>query len=240
MFGPTSMYEIEDNIILFGGYMKLDLIDINNNETRYLQKLTFNGLEGYIQKLIKLSNGQICLYYTKNILFYKYNINNKNLEKIGEIITKSEISELFETNDGKIITFFEEEIIIYDKNKSVQTIIKINKNFTGCDVIDKYIFIYYHYPKDCIYIYNLKDFTIKQIVEVKYSLRKIIKLNENLLIAYDWYGNIHELNMDKNFEISVTDLFRAHDYNITHICKFDNNKALSISQDGNARLWEFN
>ena len=123
------MCEIKDNIIIFGGYMKLDLIDINNNEARYLQKLTLNGLEGYIQKLIKLSSGQICLYYTTNILFYKYNINNKNLEKIGEIITKSEISELFGTNDGKIITFFKEELIIYDEKKSVQLKIKIKNNF---------------------------------------------------------------------------------------------------------------
>ena len=57
------MCEIEDNIILFGGYMKLDLIDINNIGTKYLQTLTFHDFEGYIKKIIKLSNGQICMYY---------------------------------------------------------------------------------------------------------------------------------------------------------------------------------
>ena len=184
----------------------------------------------------------VCIIYVLfklYIIFYKYEIN-KNLEKTDEIITKSELSELFEARVGNIIIFFNKEIIIYDKNKSLQSRIKTNYYFSDCNVIEQYFFISSHYPKDCIIIYNLKSLAIKQIVEVKYLLMKIIKLNKNLLIGYDKYGNIHELNVDKNFQISVKDLFRAHDYHITHICKLDNNKVLSISHDGNVRLWEFN
>ena len=126
--GPASMCEIEDNIILFGGDMKLDLIDIKNKEIKYLQSITFNNDEEYyIDDIIKLTNGEICTYKKDAIIFYKYETNNQNLEKLNEITIDSEISKLFKISNGNIIIHSKEKIIIYDKNKSVQTRIKIIK-----------------------------------------------------------------------------------------------------------------
>ena len=89
-------------------------------------------------------------------------------------------------------------------------------------------------------VYDINKLFLKQTLEVKYSLTQFIKLNDNLLIASDVHGNIHELNIDNNYELSVKDIFKAHECKISHICKFDDNKALSIGYDGIIKLWEFN
>ena len=81
---------------------------------------------------------------------------------------------------------------------------------------------------------------LKQTLEVKYDLKQFIRLNDNLIVASDNNGNIIELNIDNNDELSVKDIFRAHECPISHICKFDDNKLLSISHDGTVKLWEFN
>ena len=91
-----------------------------------------------------------------------------------------------------------------------------------------------------INVYSLKDFSKIQTLEVKYFLKIVIKLNDNLLIAGDENGNIHVFNIAQNFNLSQKEIFRAHEGLITSLCKFDDNKILSISWDGNLKLWEIN
>ena len=79
-----------------------------------------------------------------------------------------------------------------------------------------------------------------QTLEVEYFLGRILKLNNNLLISSDMHGNIHEFNIDKYFKITKKEIFRAHANPISFMIKFDDNKILSISYDGNVKLWEVN
>ena len=122
----------------------------------------------------------------------------------------------------------------------------INKYYASYDVIDdKYILIRYQNEqfgngKSLVDVYDIKTLTSMQTIETKYKLVEFIKLNDNLIIASDVFGNIHELNIDENGVLSVKDIFRAHDCPISKIVKYDNNKILSISHDGKIKLWEFN
>ena len=239
----TCLYEVEENIIIFGSYMKLFLYDIRNNEAKLLQKLESES--NYFQ-IIKLSNGLIACNVYIAIIFYKYDEENKKLEKKDEIKTGSIVKKIYETKNGNIISFIVNEIIVYGKDKSIQFKIT-NDNFYHCyEVIDdKYILISYKNEqygrgKSFVDVYDLKKLILMQTFETKYQLDQFIKLNDNLIIASDICGNIHELNIDENGKLSVRDIFRANDYKITKITKFDNNKILSIGQDGNVKLWEFN
>ena len=238
--GPKSFYEVEDNIIIFGGDMELKLIDIRNNKVKILQTIDI-----HIIKIIMLSNELIALNNIYKIVFYKYDEKNKRLKKI-DVLKTAIFSDLFwETKDGNIIIANRNDVVIYNK-KSIQTRLKFDKEF-GChyNFYDQYLFVSYpdsKYPasKSFVDIYNIKTFKYLKTFEVEYYLGYIIKLNDNKLILSDAKGNMHELNIDKNFNILKKDIFRAHDNPITRMCKFDDNKILSISSDGNVKLWEFN
>ena len=193
---------------------------------------------------MELSNGLIAMNNLSDILFYIYDTKNKKLEKKDVIKTKSHISKIFKTKDGNIISCNEKEIIVYNKNKSIQIKIKLDKLYPIFEFLEgKYIIISYNnneIGKVYIDVYDIKKWIIIQTLEVKYKLFQFIKLNDNLLIASDILGNIHELNLDNNYKLSVKDIFWAHESPISQICKFDDNKVLSISHDGKVKLWEFN
>lgn len=241
--------EVEENIIIFGSEMKLFLYDIRNNEAKLLQKLEYNNLiyHRFFLQIIKLSNGLIAANILEVILFYKYDEENKKLEKKDEIEPGVNVLKIYEAKNGNLISFFKDEIISYCKDKSIQFKMATTNSFYNLyDVIgDKYIVFSYHNQrhggeKNFVNIYDIKKLLLMQTFETKYQLVEFIKLNNNLIVAYDRFGNIHELNIDENNKLSVKDIFRAHDRPIAEIVKFDNNKILSISYDGKVKLWEFN
>ena len=170
----------------------------------------------------------------------------KNQKKKDEIKARTNVFGIHETKNGNIISFFPEEIIAYGKDKSIQFKMENKKLYSLYDVIDdKYIFISYQNKEfgggqSFVEVYDIKKLNLKQTFETKYQLEQFIKLNDNLIIASDVCGNIHELNIDENNKLSVKDIFRANDFKITKILKFDDNKVLSIGQDGKVKLWEFN
>ena len=207
----TCLCEVEENIIIFGCYMKLFLYDIRNNEAKLLQKLEYGDYMNDSFRIIKLSNGLIAGAIFNEIYFYKYDEENKKLEKKDEIktTTNEKLYSLYDVIDGKYI------FISYQ-----------NKEFGG--------------GQSFVDVYDIKKLILIQTFETKYQLSQFIKLNDNLIIAADVFGNIHELNIDENNKLSVKDIFRANDFKITKILKFDNNKILSIGQDGKVKLWEFN
>ena len=184
--GPKSFYEVEENIIIFGGDIELKLIDIRNNEVKILQTI-----EKIINKIIKLSNGLIALNNLSNIFFFKYDEKNKSLEKVDKLKTASFSDFFWETKDGNIIIANINDVIIYDKNKSIQTRMKFD-NKLGChyNFYDKYLFVSYpdsKYSKTFVDIYNIKTFKFLKTFEVEYCLGYIIKLNDNklyLIILY--------------------------------------------------------
>ena len=240
----TCLYEVEENIIILGSYMKLFLYDIRNNEAKLLQKFEYDNMSVFDQ-IIKLSNGLIAAAFFNVIIFYKYDEENKKLEKKDEIKTRGSIYKIYETKNGNLISFETDEIISFGKDKSVQFKMTTTNLIHFYDVIDdKYILIsrinQQYEGKNFVDVYDIKKMILMQTFETKYQLFEFIKLNDNLIIASDVFGNIHELNIDENDKLSLRDIFRASDYKITKIIKFDNNKILSIDQDGDVKLWEFN
>ena len=195
--------------------------------------------------IIKLSNGLIAAAFFNVIIFYKYDEENKKLEKKDEIKTRGSIYKIYETKNGNLISFETDEIISFGKDKSIQFKMTTTNLIHFYDVIDdKYILIsrinQQYEGKNFVDVYDIKKMILMQTFETKYQLFEFIKLNDNLIIASDVFGNIHELNIDENDKLSLRDIFRASDYKITKIIKFDNNKILSIDQDGDVKLWEFN
>ena len=240
----TCLYEVEENIIILGSYMKLFLYDIRNNEAKLLQKFEYDTMSVFDQ-IIKLSNGLIAAAFFNVIIFYKYDEENKKLEKKDEIKTRGSIYKIYETKNGNLISFETDEIISFGKDKSIQFKMTTTNLIHFYDVIDdKYILIsrinQQYEGKNFVDVYDIKKMILMQTLETKYQLFEFIKLNDNLIIASDVFGNIHELNIDENDKLSLRDIFRASDYKITKIIKFDNNKILSIDQDGDVKLWEFN
>ena len=240
----TCLYEVEENIIIIGSYMKLFLYDIRNNEAKLLQKFEYDNMSVFDQ-IIKLSNGLIAAAFFNVIIFYKYDEENKKLEKKDEIKTRGSIKKIYETKNGNLISFETDEIISFGKDKSIQFKMTTTNLIHFYDVIDdKYILIsrinQQYEGKNFVDVYDIKKMILMQTFETKYQLFEFIKLNDNLIIASDVFGNIHELNIDENDKLSLRDIFRASDYKITKIIKFDNNKILSIDQDGDVKLWEFN
>ena len=240
----TCLYEVEENIIILGSYMKLFLYDIRNNEAKLLQKFEYDNMSVFDQ-IIKLSNGLIAAAFFNVIIFYKYDEENKKLEKKDEIKTRGSIKKIYETKNGNLISFETDEIISFGKDKSIQFKMTTTNLIHYYDVIDdKYILIsrinQQYEGKNFVDVYDIKKMILMQTFETKYQLFEFIKLNDNLIIASDVFGNIHELNIDENDKLSLRDIFRASDYKITKIIKFDNNKILSIDQDGDVKLWEFN
>ena len=240
----TCLYEVEENIIILGSYMKLFLYDIRNNEAKLLQKFEYDNMSVFDQ-IIKLSNGLIAAAFFNVIIFYKYDEENKKLEKKDEIKTRGSIYKIYETKNGNLISFETDEIISFGKDKSIQFKMTTTNLIHFYDVIDdKYILIsrinQQYEGKNFVDVYDIKKMILMQTFETKYQLFEFIKLNDNLIIASDVFGNIHELNIDENDKLSLRDIFRASDYKITKIIKFDNNKILSIDQDGDVKLWEFN
>ena len=242
----NCLFEFEENIIIFWHYKELFLYDIRNNEAKLLQKLENDDYNNYFIQIIKLSNGLIAAAIYNEIIFYKYDEENKKLEKKDEIKARTNVLGIYETKNGNIISFFPDEIIAYGKDKSIQFKMENKKLCSLYDVIDdKYIFISYQNKEfgggqSFVDVYDIKKLILIQTFETKYQLSQFIKLNDNLIIAADVFGNIHELNIDENNKLSVKDIFRANDFKITKILKFDNNKILSIGQDGKVKLWEFN
>ena len=215
-------------------------------------KLNFFKKQNIIQffsfvQIIKLSNGLIAGIISDSIIFYKYDEKNKKLEKKDEIKTgNNNVDKIYETKNGNIISFTANETIVYGKDKSIQFKMTSPNFCHRYEVIDdKYILISYTTKdyrggKSFVDVYDLKNLILMQTFETKYQLGQFIKLNDNLIIASDICGNIHELNIDENGKLSVRDIFRAGDHAITKILKFDNNKILSIDVNGKVKLWEFN
>ena len=106
----TCLYEVEENIIIFGSHMKLYLYDIRNNEAKLLQKFEYDNMSVF-EQIIKLSNGLIAAAFFNVIIFYKYDEENKKLEKKDDIKTRSSVLKIYETKDGNLISFFHDEII---------------------------------------------------------------------------------------------------------------------------------
>ena len=236
-----SLYEVEENILLIGGFKKLILYDIRNNEAKLLQKIEFDYTTYFVQ-IIELSDGLIAIHNETEILFYIYDKQNKKIEKNGEIKPNDRVLKIFKAKNGNIISGFNKGFVVYDKNNSIQTKIEFDNYTLKYDLVDNKYLIYSYYQETKFYVkvYDIENFISLQTLEVKYILTEIVKLNDNLLIASDNNGNIFELTIGNNFQLSTKDIFRAHEGSITGLCKFDDNKVLSISNDGSIKLWEFN
>jgi len=247
--GPCMMYEIEDNIILFGAYRELNLLDIKSIEI--LQKINLD-YEQYIYNILQLSNGLIAINNAGKIYFYYYDKNKKELEKKDELKIGMDIYEISEIANGYILILTGNKVFLYNLNNKEMKEIILDKNYRWCvfKIIDNYLLVSYsedenNITKSHIDIYkiNLEEkFQFHQGLTFDYPfwITKFVKLNEKKLIAGDNEGNFYEFEISENFHLINKDIFKAHDYGITHLCKFNDNKIISTSKEGIAKLWEFN
>ena len=249
--GPCIMYELEDNIILFGAYMELNLIDINNNQN-LIQKVKLN-YEQYIYNILKLSNELIAINNVGKIYFFSYDTKTKKLDKKDELKIGMDIYEISQINDRYILICTNNKVFLYNINNKENKEIILDKNYKywAFKIIDNYLFASYseddnnNVTKSYIDIYKItleETFQIHQKLKFDYPfwIIKFLKINENKLIAGDSEGNFYEFKISENFQLINLDLFKAHDYGITHLCKFTDNKIISTSKEGIVKLWEFN
>jgi len=170
----TCLYEVEENIIILGSYMKLFLYDIRNNEAKLLKKFEYDNMSVFDQ-IIKLSNGLIAAAFFNVIIFYKYDEENKKLEKKDEIKTRGSIKKIYETKNGNLISFETDEIISFGKDKSIQFKMTTTNLIHFYDVIDdKYILIsrinQQYEGKNFVDVYDIKKMILMQTFETKYQL----------------------------------------------------------------------
>ena len=250
--GPCIMNEIEDNILLFGAYKEINLIEKTNFD--FLQKIKMN-YNSYINNILKLSNGLIAVNNLNKITFYIYDKNDMKLEKKDEFTPLRDVYEMIEVSNGNLL-LCSSNITIYNINskedKEIELINKDKYEKGLTHVVDNYLFISY-FVKDNndnfknyldIFEINLDNFKLELhqslIIDYPYNLIKSIKLNAHKLISIDNMGNIYEFNISDNFKISLTDVFKAHEKQITSLCKITDNKIITSSQEGTIKLWEFN
>jgi len=249
--GPCIMYELEDGIILFGAYRELNLIDLKNTQ-EILQKVNLDYNQ-YMYNILKLSNELLAINNVGKIYFFSYDKKNKKLEKKDELRICRDMYEIKEISDGYILICTGNMVFRYNiNNKEIKEII-LDKKYQDCllKVIDNYLFVSYreddnnNITKSYIDIYkiNLEDkFQIHQKLNFDYPfwITKFLKLNDNKLIAGDNEGNFYEFKIEEDFHLTNLDIFKAHDYGITYLCKFTDNKIISTSKEGIIKLWEFN
>jgi WD40 repeat protein len=249
--------EIDNNIILLVGELILHLLDIKTGKIIQSIPLKLN----FINKTKKLSNGLIAVNTYRETLFYKYDKSNKKLKLVDKYEYKLKnnvnVYGMWEINN-EFLLFEIRNIfglrLFNHKTKETKTI-KLKKNYesqmTKCNVIDNHLFVCYSKNNEnvdtkYIDIYNIEldKITFHKTIEFqhRYLIKTFIKVNEHTLIANDWAGNICLFNVsitENGFDMAFKDVFRAHEGMISSLSLFDDNKVLSISDDGDVKLWEF-
>lgn len=249
--------EIDNNIVLLIGELKLHLLDIKKGKIIQSIPLELN----FINTTKKLSNGLIAVNTYCETLFYKYDKINKKIKLVDKYEYKLE-------NNLAVYGMWEihNEFLLFDipkitdlrlfnyKTKETKTI-KLAKNYesqTKYNVIDNHLFISYFKINEIgnvnyIDIYNIEldNITFHKTIEFQhpYFIKTFIKVNEHTLIVNDWAGNIclfNVSNTENGFDMVFKDVFSAHEGMISSLSIFDDNKVLSISDDGDVKLWEFN
>jgi hypothetical protein len=172
-----SLCEIENNIILVGGYMILHLFDLSNNQVKHLHKVNLE-FQNFIDKILMLSNGLIAIYnHSLNIFFYKYNKENKIIEKVDTLRLNEPADDIWEGENGNIILLRRlkkgASVSMYGQNKQFIIKISFDKEMAHYFYLENYIFIFYNntddagiYKESFVDIYSLKGFKALQTLEV--------------------------------------------------------------------------
>ena len=246
--GPTSMCEIEKGLILFGAFKSLDLFEIKNNKIEKLQKIDLN-VDSYVRQIIKFSNGLIATYNIQDITIYKFDKENKKLEKVKDMDINGEKIGIWENNDNfYVIT--EQEIILYDINLNIIHKIKFPEKYGKWRklfffyFIDQYLLLMYQTETNSLQnkfsldIITLKSFTVENTIELKDRMDSCVKLRDGVIVSADEVGNIHQFEINEKSQITEKDVFRGSEYKIYDLAKYDDNHILSIGLDGNVKLWK--
>ena len=244
---PSSMFEIEENIIIIGSYMKLLLFDINDlYNIKIIQTISLS-YQNNVKQILQLSNGLIVTNDHFNIAFYKYDYVLKKLEKVKECNFSDEIIVMFKLDNGNLLIKKYSDLIIYYPNENIIKKIEQEKTFEEENMavynfINNHLIISYaeksNFINTYINIYNIDFYNFKlqlqQNIQVDYYylLNNFLKLSDKILIAYDNIGNIHEFEIGVNFYLTKKDIFKAHDTKIMSFCKQSDNLFLSINDYG--------
>lgn len=258
--------EIDDDILLLSGQNNIYLFNIKTGQ--YIQTISLNTNEHHFlcYDILKLSNGLILKNYEKIIFLYKYDKDKKTLEKINEINIGCSITKgiIWEMSDDNILIEDYPQLFLFNYKTKQEKLVKLakdysyytkNDSYVGYNVIDKYLLVSYNPGQDnqhnsVIDIYKIIDnnFIFQSTAEMDYYyiIKKVIKLNDNTLVAYPEIWNelkgcflILNVSFDNNeLKIIKKDAFVAHNKGITSLSKYDENKILTSSGDGDIKLWE--
>ena len=249
---PTSIFELEENILLIGSYMKLLLFDINDLSNLKLIQTIPLSYENNVKQILQLSNGLIVTNDHFNIAFYKYDYVLKKLEKVKECNFSDEIEVMFELDNGNLLIKKYSDLIIYYPNENItkkieQERIFEKENRAVYNFVDNHLIISYNEKSNFINtninIYNIDFYNFKlqlqhhMQIDYYYLLNNFLKLNDKILIAYDDIGNIHEFEIGVNFYLTKKDVFWAHVTKIVSFCKQSDNLFITINDYGEIKLW---
>ena len=206
----------------------------------------------YINYLLKLGDGRICISYSNNI-----SILNKNIftpEITEENVHKKDINSLSQLKDGKLISCANEPILniynIEEKclsiHQKIDILSKIPKDLTkkfkylfkATELINKDLAICGFFPVLTFFEYN----SLKELYDFKYyihnktdeNIKYFKQINENQIILVTWktYNGIH--HMGCNTRIKLCDLEKKEIREksiITHSGKFIGESIIKISEN---------
>lgn len=250
-------------IVIITKYNFIKIMEINYNDNKIpiniklINEFKTNNKYYYIKEILFNINNDLIICGTGNGKIICFDI------KTGNILHKFD-NDLLPINIIKINIFKHYEIIIGSNNSNIncynlrnKNLIKLNKNkkYHKSSIIDIKFINYYlnnnqnmnNYKlmisisiNDCIIFWDINNYKMISIINLKYSLTKLIYFN-NYLYFGDENGKLYLFKLiikkEKSLKISLINKeenqYQICSNSIYDILKIDNNKILIISLDCN-------
>ena len=222
----------------------LILLKVKENNCEIIQHLEN---EDPINKLLVLSNNIIVSCSFKEIQFYNYDnkCENNILKKylcikpfyftlsVNECNPKEIVVSGFEKN--YFLIFYE---INFNKRNFQQNFkLRVSMTYRGqtFEKINKYILIVGDIER--IILINLKKHFIQQEIKCESFIRVFLKLNNNILLGGDQYGNLYKWDIINNCSLTNKKINSICNGEIYNISKYNNNGFLSCGEDSKVKIW---
>jgi len=215
----------------------IKLFNIKENEYELIQTLNLHS--SGVSKIYELSNNYLVSgSYDKTIIFYiKDDIKYK---KDYSISSSYIINNIIETKQNEIVySTWGDEIIFFDLNKRKNKL--IIENITAawnsfCMINNDLLLIG---GRNMIYILNINE--CKKIREINIPNSGYIyatcKLNCNIIIIGDDYGNLMKWRIEKDNLILISKKENAHNRTIYAILNLFNTHIVTSSRDHAIKIW---
>ena len=215
----------------------IKLFNIKENEYELIQTLNLHS--SGVSKILELSNNYLVSgSYDKTIIFYiKDGIKYK---KDYSITTIGYVNNIIETKQNEIVySTWGDEIIFFDLNKRKNKL--IIENITAawnsfCMINNDLLLIG---GVNMIYIINVNEYKKIRQIDIPNSdfIYATCKLNYNIIIIGDDYGNLMKWRIEKDNLILISKKENAHNSCITVILNLFNRHIVTCSEDNTIKIW---